>query len=181
MSNDQPTAALPPPPRPPAGPPPFQRSQTATRAAVCALIPGIGAVYNREYEKAVVHFSVFAGLAYMGEEVGIFGLAAFCFYVFTIIDAYRSAEAISRRGTQPRSQNDQINLPVWGGLLVLMGVIFLLDNLGAISLRTAVRFWPLLLILLGLYLVAGYFKGSGGNTSPSGGRQVPDPGVEEQL
>lgn len=181
MSNDQPTAPSPPPPRPPAGPPPFERSRTATRAAVCALVPGIGAVCNREYEKAVVHFSVFAGLAYMGGEVGIFGLAAFCFYVFTIIDAYRSADAIARRGSQPQPQNEQINLPVWGGLLVLMGVIFLLDNLGAISLRAAVRFWPLLLIFLGLYLVAGYFKGGGRHTSPPDARHVPDPGIEERL
>ncbi len=181
MSNDQPIPPLPPPAQPPAGPPSGEGRQIPTRAAVCALIPGIGAVYNREYEKAVVHFSVFAGLAYMAEEVEVFGLAAFCFYVFTIIDAYRSAEAIARRGTHLRPQSEQINLPVWGGLLVLMGVMFLLDNLGAISLRAAIRFWPLLLILLGLYLVAGSFKRDSRRTSASAGPPAPDPGGEERF
>ena len=80
-------------------PPPTQPGLLANkpaRAALCAIIPGIGAVYNREYIKAVVHFTIFAGLTIISESVGVFGLAAFAFYVFTIIDAYRSAEAIAR-------------------------------------------------------------------------------------
>lgn len=127
------------------------------RAALCGIIPGIGAVYNREYMKAVVHFTIFAGLTIIAESVGIFGLAAFAFYVFTIIDAYRSAEAIFRRGSsspaERAEETGRLNLLLWGGLLIGMGVLFLLDNLGAIRLRDAVEFWPLALIGLGAYLV----------------------------
>ena len=66
-------------------PPPPPRTQPGffdpkpRRAALCAIIPGIGAVYNREYVKAVVHFSVFAGLTLIAEAVELFGLAAFSF------------------------------------------------------------------------------------------------------
>lgn len=158
MSNHDPYSAAPPPPRPLAPPSAVGVGPMPTRAAVCGLIPGIGAVYNREYEKAVIHFSVFAGLAYMAESVGIFGLAAFCFYVFTVIDAYRSAESIARRGGVGAAGDDRLNLPVWGGVLVLMGLLFLLDNLGAIHLRSTVKFWPLLLIFLGIYLIVPYFR-----------------------
>jgi len=151
-------------------PPPQQPSQAGTysyaenrsvRAALCALVPGIGAVYNREYTKAVVHFAVFAGLAIISESVGIFGLAAFSFYVFTIIDAYRSADVISRRGTTPETGSETMNFPLWGGILILMGLIFLLDNLGAIRIRSVIEFWPLILIFIGGYLIYSYMQQSG--------------------
>jgi len=141
-------------------PPPTQPGFLAhkpARAALCAIVPGIGAVYNREYIKAVIHFSIFAGLTIISEAVGVFSLAAFAFYVFTIIDAYRSAEAIAR-GTASESlmrneETNGLNLLLWGGLLIAMGVLFLLDNLGAIRLRDAIEFWPMILIGLGAYLV----------------------------
>lgn len=160
-----------PPPSPPSQPG-FLAHQPS-RAAVCAIIPGIGAVYNREYIKAVVHFSVFAGLTIIGESVSIFGMAAFAFYVYTIIDAYRSADAIARGVTTASNvsneQSGGLNLLLWGGLLIAMGVLFLLDNLGAIRLRDAVEFWPILLILLGLYLVVTQFlsRGNGNPTTPA--------------
>jgi hypothetical protein len=147
-------------PPPPPNPPGVLAHKPA-RAAICAIIPGVGAVYNREYVKAIVQFTVFAGLTIISESVSIFGLAAFAFYVFTIIDAYRSAEAIARRETSDPLMGAQeaggLNLLLWGGLLIGMGVLFLLDNLGAIRLRDAVQFWPILLIGLGVYLIISQF------------------------
>jgi hypothetical protein len=144
------------------------------RAAVCAIIPGIGAVYNREYMKAVVHFSIFAGLTIISESVNIFSMAAFAFYVFTIIDAYRSAEVIAKGEASETlakgAESSGLNLLLWGGLLIAMGVLFLLDNLGAIRLRDAIDFWPILLILLGAYLVVSQFRsGKGGEPPPPSG------------
>jgi hypothetical protein len=152
--------AVPPPPR-------GENVQSAGRAAFCAVIPGIGAVYNRDYVKGVVHFSIFAGLIVIAKEVGfVFGLAAFAFYIFTIIDAYRSAEHLSRMRLQaPEAQNGpaEINFPLWGGILVLMGVLFLLDNLGAIRLQSIVAFWPLIFIGIGLYLILQSTMGAQAN------------------
>jgi len=157
-------------PPPPPAQPGFLAHKPA-RAALCAIIPGIGAVYNREYMKAVVHFSIFAGLTIISESVGIFGLAAFAFYVYTIIDAYRSAEAIalgrSFTSTAGGEEHGGLNLLLWGGLLIAMGILFLLDNLGAIRLRDAAEFWPLILIALGGYLVANQLLGhKSGKASP---------------
>ncbi len=157
MSNDQQHNALPP-PQPPPNSPNYVDSRPF-RAALCALIPGIGAVYNREYTKAVVHFAVFAGLVIIAESVGVFGLAAFSFYVFTVIDAYRSAEAIIERGGPDFDERDGMNFPLWGGILILMGILFLLDNLGAVSIRRAIEYWPLILIFLGVYLLLSYLGG----------------------
>lgn len=161
MNNEQQTYSTPP-PQPPHRPPSSVDSR-AVRAALCGLVIGIGAVYNREYTKAVVHFAMFAGLVIIAESVTVFGLAAFAFYVFTIIDAYRSAEAIQERGEPSLDERDGMNFPLWGGILVLMGVLFLLDNLGAVSIRSAIEYWPLILIFLGVYLLLGSIRGLTGN------------------
>jgi hypothetical protein len=161
------------PPRPPQQQGPSYSDSRSVRAALCALVPGIGAVYNREYTKAVVHFAVFAGLAIIAESVGIFGLAAFSFYVFTIIDAYRSAEVISRKGTTPESGSESLNFPLWGGILIMMGIIFLLDNLGAIRIRSVIEFWPLILVFLGLYLIYSYLHPTGNRESARSSSRAP--------
>jgi hypothetical protein len=152
MNNENQQFEMPPQPPPRVPTPP---SHLPSRAALFAIIPGIGAVYNREYVKAVVHLSVFAGLVIIAESVAIFSLLAFSFYVYTIIDSYRSAELISRRvpGEKEKEEEEEINLPFWGGTILLMGILFLLDNL-----RSAFQFWPLLLVALGGYLIWKYLQ-----------------------
>ncbi len=131
------------------------------RAAFFALIPGIGAVYNRQYSKALVHFSVFASLVLLADG-GVFVLAAISFYVFTIVDAYRSAQYILKRRIQDpafsEAESEEMKLPVWGGLLILLGMLFFLSNLGVFRLREVIDFgWPLLFVAAGAYLILSYF------------------------
>ena len=140
-----------------AGPEPLRPK----RAALFACIPGIGAVYNRQYEKAAIHFAVLAGLwtsADRGPEV--FHLAGISFWVFTIIDAYRSAQdLLQRRLTAPPAEEGSKSdgLPFWGGLLILLGLLFFLENLGFFSFSFLQRYWPLGLVALGLYLIYSHY------------------------
>lgn len=135
-------------------------SESPKRAALCALIPAMGAVYNRQYLKAVAFFAIFAGLAIMGDEVhGIFGFGAFVFYVFMLFDAYRSAEDLQRGAPQlpsPLEKTVSESAPLWGGILIGLGVLFLLNNLGVLSLRALRDYWPVVFIVLGGYLI--YFS-----------------------
>lgn len=140
---------------------PSMATYSPRRAALFALVPGIGAVYNRQYTKALVHFSVLASLMIMGSEVGFaFTLGAIAFYVFTMIDAYRSAQAILRQRlahpTAAEEDSERIHAPVWGAVLILFGVLFFLNNLGAVSFRALAKFWPLTLVALGVYLILDY-------------------------
>lgn len=172
-------------------PPPRTRASTHSpgRAALCALVPGLGAVYNRQYQKAVVHFAVFAALARMGDANGIFIMAALAFYLFMMIDAYRSAEVIRLRGPDAvlldESDEEMRHLPLWGGFLVLIGVLFLLDNMDLIRLNQLLDFWPLLFIVVGGYLLYQAFTANGSSdgrrsasSRPSGGSSLfsDDPG-----
>ena len=43
--------------------------------------------------------------------------------------------------------------PVAPVLLIALGVVFLLNNLQILELRRALRYWPALLIVLGVYLL----------------------------
>lgn len=127
------------------------------RAALCALIPGMGAVYNNEYLKAITFFAVFASLMVLGDKVHeIFGFSAFVFLVFTLFDAYRTAELFNRRRLDAgkiseASPSLDRTILGWGAFLIVLGIIFLLQNFIPYSFLT--RIWPLLFILLGAYLV----------------------------
>ncbi|HEY3128807.1 MAG TPA: DUF5668 domain-containing protein [Acidobacteriota bacterium] len=132
------------------------------RAAVFAVVPGMGAVYNRQYNKALVHFATFALLMLIADQgPDVFGFAAFSFWVFTIIDAYRSAQEILRhRLTEPVSEPHEkpLNAPLWGGALILLGSLFFISNLGLISFDFLRRFWPLAFVFLGLYLIYDHYR-----------------------
>lgn len=155
-----------------------------SRAALFGLIPGIGAVYNRQYSKAVAHVGIFAALWIVADAgPGVFALATIAFWIFTIIDAYRSAEEILRRGiTRPetleRHEDEEIKLPIWGSALVLLGALFFLSNLGALSLRSIISFgWPLLFVGAGFYLILSYYLSPkpkpGGSRNSGPGTEIP--------
>src|SRR5918911_1180551 len=76
------------------------RSKAKARlAALCALIPGMGAVYNRQNLKAVVHFVSIVGLFNLTKLhilPGLFALAGLVVYIYSMMDAYRTAERIAQ-------------------------------------------------------------------------------------
>lgn len=127
------------------------------KAAWLSLIPGMGAVYNNEYMKALTYFAVWAGLSVMGDKIhGIFGFGAVVFIVFTMFDSYRTAQAKTRDRIQAgpayasSSWKDQSGIG-WGIALIVIGILFLLQNI--IPYHYLNRLWPLLFILLGGYLI----------------------------
>ncbi len=139
------------------------------RAAVCALIPGMGAVYNNEYLKAITYFAVFAALVMLADNVhGVFGFGAFAFLVFTMFDSYRVAEAKTRAKIEGESSakapSSDKSVAGWGVFLILLGILFTLQNI--IPYYFLHRMWPLVFILLGGYLVYRYLRDRVEESSP---------------
>ena len=62
--------------------------------------------------------------------------------------AHREIEPGAKKRTGYRSAGDGI---FWGAVFVLVGVAFLLDQLGIFPVRQAAQFWPVLLILAGAF------------------------------
>ena len=146
------------------------------------LIPGVGAIYNAEYFKAALHLIIFATLVTFadagsprfgdGGRAGetIFGFLAFGFYVYMPFEAYYTAKKrkLAREGINLITPFDQLNeqlgisgnFDLWGGaVLVALGLLFLLDNFNLVSLASVKRFWPLLLVLVGFFLIRRFQAG----------------------
>ena len=133
----------------------------AVLAFILGLIPGLGAIYNGEYNKALLHIVIFAGLILgisldLGdgaEAVFICALVVFPFYM--AIDAVRTLKS--------RQTGEQYQDPVenWTRqkaigpiLLIGLGALFLLNNFGVFEFfRVRQLLFPLILIGIGVLLL----------------------------
>jgi hypothetical protein len=151
-------AALPPAAPPPLPPPGAAAPRAALKnpwvaLALSVVLPGVGQVYNGQLAKAFVFFLGFAGAIYFTANVNpFFGFTIPFTYLFNLVDAYRSAALGVGR---PDSLDDAAESPAWGITLVALGALLLFHNLGWLDLQRLSRYWPLLLIVLGLAFLRG--------------------------
>ncbi|HXZ79328.1 MAG TPA: B-box zinc finger protein [Terriglobales bacterium] len=76
-------------------PPPTRGVPSPGLAAVLGFIPGVGAMYNGQFMKALVHVLIFCTLIWMADHGGgVFGGLLIPFFVFYMVfDAYKTARA----------------------------------------------------------------------------------------
>jgi hypothetical protein len=67
-------------------------------AAVLGLIPGVGAMYNGQFVKGLIHVVIFAVLVSAAHLYGVFGLLIFGWIAYQSFEAYHTAKA-RRDGT----------------------------------------------------------------------------------
>jgi hypothetical protein len=138
-------------------------------AALCGLIPGLGAAYNHQNLKAVLHF-VGAMLLFQLSEIGplelFFGLAGTAFYLYSIIDAYRTGDRIAQ-GEDPQIEEKRLRrflakrAKEIGGLLLVFGVLFLIRLIHPFGLGVSlIKLVPVALILFGGYLIIAHLRRS---------------------
>jgi hypothetical protein len=153
-------------------PPPVPQSDVSPGVAfVLGLIPGVGAIYNAQYAKGLVHVLFFGLLIVAVNNTDqfevVFGLMIPAFIFYMAFEAYHTAR--KRRMGEQVDEFSSI-VPARGGsqfpvipiLLIAFGAIILLDNLGLFEIRTILRYWPVMLIALGVYLLVGRFSGKPG-------------------
>jgi Domain of unknown function (DUF5668) len=150
-------------------------------AFLLGLIPGVGAIYNGQYIKGLVHAVIFGLLISLisstenssGQPLLIMMLVGFVFYM--PFEAYHTAkkrqmgirvDEWSSLLTQNRYTG---RAPVGPIILILIGVIFLLDSLHLIEFREIGRFWPVILIVVGAYML--YSRVSGRADVPPASRR----------
>ncbi|MDQ4120182.1 MAG: hypothetical protein M3209_01785 [Acidobacteriota bacterium] len=143
-----------------------ERKVSPVVSAVLSLFcPGLGAAYNGQTAKAIVHFAFFVSLFQMAILTN--GMALFVFgflgmWLFAAVDAWRMARLI-RSGVKAGAAEDLwmqklIAKPlVWAIAFIALGSMFFLHT--TLGFRLPVReTLPLLLIGLGVYWLIGYFK-----------------------
>jgi hypothetical protein len=87
-------------------------------AAVLGLIPGVGAMYNGQLFKGLIHVVIFAVLISITDHVGIFGIFVAGWVLYQSFEAYHTAKA--RRDGTPIP--DPFGLNEVGNWLNLSGV-----------------------------------------------------------
>ena len=159
-------------------------------AFALGLIPGVGAIYNGEFVKAVVHLVLFGfliGLSDMGGRSSfqvLFALLVVGFYFYMPFEAYYTAKKRKLRNegidleTPIDRFNQQLerleNRELWLGIgLVVLGMLALLDNFGNLPLEQILAFWPVVLIGVGVYLVWTY-RAKQESADPTPSRQGED-------
>lgn len=134
-------------------------------ALALGFIPGLGAVYNGEYLKALIQVLVFAGLIaaqssdISGANHAFLGLLMACFYFYMPIEAFRTAKA--RQAGQQVAGSAAITegrRPVGAIILIAIGVLLLLENFGMFEWEWLGKTWPIGLILLGAWLLVERMK-----------------------
>lgn len=157
---------------------PIVKKQTSPLiAALLSVCPGLGAAYNGQTSKALVHFLVVVGLfqmAILSGGMAIFVLGFFGMWVFTGLDAWRTAQLI-RSGVTPEDAEDVLiqrfsgNARLWGTVLTIIGLSFILQTF--FNIQLLVNFiLPALLIGLGMYLLRQYLVRPRARYSDSGDR-----------
>jgi len=146
-------------------------------ATLLGFIPGVGAIYNGQVVKGLIHVLIFAGLITLSEHAEFFGVLVAFFYFYMVWDAYATAKAIQERRPLPDPFGLSANLPaaetstspaspgsgsevIRRGppiptaaiVLIGLGVLFLLNNLGVFHWHWMGRMWPLILIAIGVWL-----------------------------
>jgi TM2 domain-containing membrane protein YozV len=150
-------------------------------ALALGFIPGVGAIYNGQVLKAIAQVLIFGALIGMQDRVGgsaetLFGLAIGAFYFYMVIDSFQTAKR-KKLGLPCQEWfglgDAKLNAPIGAALLIGLGTMFLLDNLGVPIFPLAGRFWPLGLIVIGILMLRKRFHGNGTPAPPSYSPQPP--------
>jgi hypothetical protein len=133
-------------------------------AGLLGFVPGLGAVYNGQYVKGVVHAAIFGMLIAIStasdhDAVPALMVPMVVFFVLYMpIEAVRTAQAI-RRGEDVKEMSGIVGAlfdanndsPVPGILFIALGVLFLLFTLGILRAELVFNAWPLILVGLGAW------------------------------
>ncbi len=167
--------AYPPPPagspggyRPVEPPSPYRSTSESASpglAFLLGLVPGVGAVYNAQYVKAIVHVVVLGLLISIissgaaNDFEPLFGLLIAIWYLYMPFEAYHTA----RKRVMGLPVDDVSSLfpmrarssgfPIGPVVLIALGVIFLLAQFDLVPFGVLLRFWPIALIVAGGWML----------------------------
>ena len=155
-------------------PPPLPVAQVGSGpnpalAFFLGFLPGLGAFYNEQFGKGIIHLAIFLFLFILGVDGAVSGgaeaalwLCIAGLWVYMPIDAYRTAKA-KQAGLALNDplENFSKGKPIGPALIIFIGVLLLLHNFDWFPWWRIQQFWPLILIALGIFM----FRNRLGNRS----------------
>lgn len=148
-------------------------------AFLLGLIPGVGAIYNGQYAKGLIHAVIFGMLVSItdnhdlnGGFEALFGLMSAVWVFYMAFEAHHTAKRrlyglpVDEFSSLVRINPGTNAFPIGPVILIGAGVFFLLANFNLIRLADFARFWPVLLIAAGAWLLYARMKS---NENSNGG------------
>ena len=125
------------------------------------LIPGVGAIYNGQYAKGLIHALIFGFLVSAMSSGGgmepLLGILLTGFIFYMAFEARHTA--IKRLRGEPVDEFSSLisartDSAMSGGIvLIVLGVLLLLNTLDILHFAFLLKYWPVLLIALGIYMI----------------------------
>ena len=143
----------------------LRRKSSPFVATLLSFVPGLGAAYNGQTSKAIVHFAIFASffqMAVLTQGVPFIILGVLGTWLFAAVDACRTAQ-LMRAGLATDAEEDVIarrlygNPFAWGVTLIVIGTLFLLHTLLGVQLPIR-ELLPVALVALGAYMLFDYLR-----------------------
>jgi hypothetical protein len=137
-------------------------------ALFLGMIPGVGAIYNAQYAKGMVHAIIWGVLMSIANSEAarglepVFVMTVVAWMAYMAFEAYHTARK-RRMGEAVDEYSSLVSLggrdqvPVAAVVLIILGILLLLHTLDLLNFDKVVRFWPALLIAAGVYLLYGRF------------------------
>ena len=134
-------------------------------AFLLGWIPGVGAIYNGQYAKGLMHVIIFGTLvSIINAQHNSFlepllGMLIACMVFYMPFEAYHTAKrkmhgvAVDEFSSLVHINPQAGAFPAAPVILIGLGVLFLLSNFDLVRVEALLKFWPIALIGFGAYLL----------------------------
>jgi hypothetical protein len=141
-------------------------------AFVLGMIPGVGAIYNGQYVKGLIHviiLGILISIVSSDASAGLtplFSMLIGVWWAYMAFEAYHTAK--KRQFGHPVDEFSSIvplhsnrrGFPAGPVILIAFGVLFLMNTMDVLHFDRMIRYWPVLLIVLGGYMLYERISGS---------------------
>ena len=157
-------------------------------AFLLGLIPGVGAIYNGQYVKGLLHvviLGILISIVSSDQAAGglepLFGMMIGVWVFYMAFEAYHTAkkrqlgQAVDEFSSLVSLRGQPSTFPVAPAILIAVGLLFLLNNMDIVRFSQIIRYWPIALIALGVYMLYERLSASDrGGHGPTGVREATD-------
>ena len=124
------------------------------------FLPGLGAFYNEQFGKGIIHLAIFLFLFIIGVDGAVSGgaeaalwICISALWVYMPVDAYRTAKArLAGQSLDDPLESFSKGRPVGPFLIIGIGILLLLHNFDWFPWWRIQQFWPVLLIIVGIFM-----------------------------
>ena len=151
----------------PVAPPASGLGPSPILAFFLGFLPGLGAFYNEQYGKGIIHLALFLFLFIIGVDGAVSGgaeaalwICISALWIYMPVDAYRTAKArLAGQRLEDPLESFSKGKPVGPILIIGIGILLLLHNFDWFPWYRIQQFWPVLLIIVGLLMFRNRLEG----------------------